>query len=130
MPHHIAIDGKVFRQLGCCHKPKSYLKQFVRCIEPRPKVWQGNVYIPDSGGGFRCIHCDLVKDTKSKIQQHCKNHYEPEYKCDICQSAWNIKSGYLNHFKFQCLECKAIIGGESGCLNHVKSRYCQESKAK
>ena len=127
MRRPIPVDGQVFKQLGCCSKPKNYSKQFQMSSEPRPKVWQGNAYVVHEEG-FRCVHCSLVKDSKSKIQQHCKNHYEPEYKCEVCQSSWNLKSGYMNHFKFQCLYCKGIIRGKSGCLNHVKSHSCQDSK--
>ena len=121
----IEKNGIKFRYIGCKGKGKKS-KIFKKVDKPRPKGWRwkkDEVYSL-IGNVYKCNICEFeTKNQKcpsQSIQQHCKNHYELEYSCHICEGEWALKTGKQNHYKYECLSCNREYSGISGCINHSK----------
>lgn len=98
--------------------------------KPATKQWR--LKIRQNGKGFSCIHPECIKYTKifplyPAAQQHAKEHYPPEYKCQDCNGDWYLKTQYNQHFLIPCPDCnklfmKGSLLGHKGNCKHKKNK--------
>jgi len=85
------------------------------------KKWKNKVYKRE---GDKCI-CLLCNKTGKygAIQQHCKQHFLPEYQCLDCGDSWHIKGQWQQHFLLKCPDCDHIAKGETNLKTHMKNLH-------
>ena len=86
------------------------------------KKWKNQTWKLSSEDDSICI-C-LLCDKRGKyttIQQHCKQHFLPEYSCNGCGDSWHIKTQWQEHFTYKCPQCKTTIKGEQNFKKHLKN---------
>ncbi len=85
------------------------------------KNWKGNVweYVDRESRIARCLLCN--KEGKyGTIQQHCKQHFLPEYHCCACGDSWHLKTQWQEHFHYKCNVCSKTIKGGQNYKKHMK----------
>ena len=85
------------------------------------KKWKGNTWkrCPDDPKKFECLLCNKV-GKYGTIQQHCKQHFIPEYHCEECGDSWHIKTQWSEHFLYKCPQCQETIKGKQNLKTHMK----------
>ena len=68
-----------------------------------------NGYTKINHSTYQCNLCAKQYSKANAIQQHCKQHFPPQYHCKICGDEWYIKTGYLGHFLVECNLCHKMI---------------------
>ena len=85
------------------------------------KKWKNNVYSKE-GSVTRCLLCNKT-GSYGVIQQHCKQHFLPEYRCLDCGDEWHIKGQWQQHFLLQCPHCPHVAKGETNLKTHIKNLH-------
>jgi len=108
--------------IGCEKRKK--MKQLPQPQIPeyiRDKKWKNKVYSRE-GNTATCLLCNKTGKYNT-IQQHCKQHFLPEYQCLDCGDAWHIKGQWQQHFLLQCPHCPHVSKGETNLKTHIKKAH-------
>ena len=86
------------------------------------KTWKNQTWTrsPEDDSICICLLCDK-RGKYTTIQQHCKQHFLPEYSCNDCGDSWHIKTQWQEHFTYKCPLCKTTIKGEQNFKKHLKN---------
>jgi hypothetical protein len=77
----------------------------------RPFQWTGVAYEKNVFGQYRCTYCSATYDKSQAIQQHCRQHFPPEYQCTDCGDCFYLKGSWTNHFLRECDLCGKTLKG-------------------
>ena len=83
--------------------------QFSHC--DRPFRWHGVAYEKNVFGQYSCTYCWATYDTAGAAQQHCRQHFPPEYQCGDCGDCFYLKGSWTNHFLRECDLCGKTLKG-------------------
>jgi hypothetical protein len=86
------------------------------------KKWVDKVWTrcPKDSTICMCTLCDRIDKGAHAIQQHCKQHFLPEYHCNDCGDSWHLKTQWQQHFSYECPVCSKTIKGEQNFKSHLK----------
>ena len=94
----------------------------------RPFQWSGVAYEKNVFGQFSCNYCSATYDKAGAAQQHCRQHFPPEYQCADCGDCFYIKGSWTNHFLRECDLCGKTLKGNlashrAKCKGHRDVMY-------
>lgn len=77
----------------------------------RPFQWHGVAYEENIFGQYSCTYCSATYDKAGAAQQHCRQHFPPEYQCGDCGDCFYLKGSWTNHFLRECDLCGKNLKG-------------------
>lgn len=92
----------------------------------------------NSGGKIICKVCEQVFNQRSALRVHFDLFHqvgkERQYKCQSCESSFNIKDNFRRHLKshsvsegnFFCIHCSKVFSSEKKLQVHVKDEHSTE----
>jgi hypothetical protein len=78
--------------------------------------WLDQAYEKRDGEGvWACNYCPpadrQTRSAQNTMQQHCRQHFPPEYCCDDCGDKFYLKGSWEDHFLRECPDCKKKLKG-------------------